>query len=203
MSVLVKTVQTELLPITQINAGTNFTGTAFDVSTKFAGTFLWDFAAVAATASPVATEFCIQTSQKATGNDTWVNAFTWLSSATQSASATVSAGGGVGATTITLSVSLGSVNVYFFLKNSTLGNSEWARRIGQTGVGPFVVTVEDGFTNNQSAATGWTVADRYKFDVDFTSIWRVRVCINNFRSASNNRDIVSRVALITADSISS
>lgn len=201
MSTLTKTVQTELLPITLIAAGANFTGAAFGVSTKFSGTFLWDFAAVNTQATPAQTEFVIQTSQKAAGNDTWVNVFTWLSPAAVAVTQTVSAGGGIGATTITLTPTLGAVNVYFFLLNGTPANSEWSRRIGISGGGPFVATVEDAFTNNQSAAASWTPAERYKFDIDFSSITRIRVCVNNNRSAAVNRDVYCRVALITADSI--
>lgn len=201
MSNLVKTIQTNLLSITSVLADTNNTGAAFDVSTMFSGTFLVDWAAVATTATPAATEICIQTSQQATGNSTWVNMFTWLTSAAQATALTVSAGGAAAGTTITLSASLGSGNSYFFLKNGTLSNSEWSRKIGQTGAGPYVVTVEDAFVNSQAAATGYNIAERYKYDVDFSSITRVRVCINNNRSASSNRDVVVRVALITADSI--
>jgi hypothetical protein len=202
MSNLVKTVQTEQLSIQSVLANANVTGAAFDVSTKFSGTYLIDFAAINAQATPVATEFCIQTSQKDSGNDTWVNMFTWLSSAAQAASLAISAGGGVGASTITLTPTLGDTNVYFFLQNGTLGNSEWSRRIKLTGGGPYVVTVEDPFTNDQSGATGWNVAERYKYDIDFSSIRRTRVCINNSRSNTLARDIVVRVALITCDSIS-
>jgi hypothetical protein len=201
MSNLTKTIQTELLGIQTVTAGSNVKSAVLDVSTLFSGTFLLDFAAIATQATPAATEFCIQTSQKNSGNDTWVNMFTWLSSSAQAASLTVSAGGGVAATTITLTPTLGSTNVYFFLKNGTLTNSEWPRRIAISGGGPFVVTVEDGFTNDQSAAVGWNVAERYKYDVDFSSIRRIRVAVNNNRSASVNRDVVVRCALITADSI--
>jgi len=202
MSNLTKTIQAEQLGIQLVAAGANVTGAAFDCSTMFAGTFLVDWAAVNAQATPAATEIAIQTSQKATGTDTWVNMFTWLTSAAQATALTVSAGGTVGASTITLTPTLGPVNVYFFLKNGTLINSEWPRRIGISGGGPFVVTVEDTFTNDQSAAVGWDVAERYKYDIDFSSIKRIRICVNNNRSAALNRDVVVRAALITADSIS-
>jgi len=202
MSNLVKTVQSEQESIQLVAANANVTGAAFDVSTKFSGTYLVDWAAVSTQATPVATEFCIQTSQKDTGNDTWVNMFTWLSSSALAASLAISAGGTVGASTITLTPTLGAVNVYFFLQNGTIGNSEWSRRIKISGGGPFVVTVEDPFTNDQSGATGWNVAERYKYDIDFSSVRRTRVCINNARSATLARDIVVRVALITCDSIS-
>src|SRR5512147_2462991 len=118
MSTLTKTVQTELLGIQTVAANANVKSSVFDVSTKFAGTFMVDFAAVNAQASPTATEFTIQTSQKDSGDDTWVNMFTWLSSASQAASLAISAGGGVGATTVTLTPTLGATNVYFFLKNA-------------------------------------------------------------------------------------
>jgi hypothetical protein len=201
MSTLIKTVQTELLPITLIAANANFVGAPFDVSTKFGGTFLWDFAAISTQATPAQTEFSVQASQKAAGNDTWVNVFTWLSSGVVGVNQTVSGGGGAGTTTITLTPTLGAVNVYFFLKNATLLSSEWSRRIAIAGAGPFVVTTEDAFTNTQTAAASWTPADRYKFDIDFSSITRIRIMIGNNRSAAVNRDVVCRVALITADAM--
>jgi hypothetical protein len=199
MSALVKTIQTEPLALQLIAASTGVVKSAvIDVSTFFSGTVYWDFSPQDTTASAAATGLSIQSSQKAAGDDAWVPMQEWLSPTVTATILTQNAGGGAGSNVIGVAAGTIGANLRFLLLDGTLANSEFCLRVAQSGAN---ITVEDNLTNSHAANSLITGAERFKIDLDFTGIKRIRICVYNNRGATN-RPVYCRVALTTCDSMS-
>jgi hypothetical protein len=197
MAGLVKTIQAEPIALQLIAAATGVVKSAvYNVSTFFSAVVYWDFSPSDTTAAAAATMLAIQASQKASGNDTWIQLQEWLSpGATGSNPGT---GTNVaGSDQLTLSAGAIAANSLFFILDATLGNSEWGKRVAQAAL---VVTAEDGLTNAHAAQPVWVNGERYKIDVDLSGVKRLRIALYNNRGATT-RPVYCRVGLTTCDEI--
>jgi hypothetical protein len=95
----------------------------------------------------------------------------------------------------TTGLALGQI---IFLKNATIGNSEWGKLVAFTASTSF--TLQDGITNAQTGSTWYNRGERFAFALDLTPFKRVRVVCNNNYGASAVA-VNWRAACITADSL--
>lgn len=201
MANITKTIQTELLAITVVTAGAQQLSSELDVSTDLACTIFIDFAPDSNTAPTKGTEFRIEVSQKATGNDTWMPFYSIITGIVAAVSGTVQATQNAGSTTITSTGAISSIvqDDIVFLKNGTLGSSEWVKVSTVTSTTVFGVV--DPTTNGQGSSGIRNKAEKYIIPIDCTSFKRIRVVINNKYQAGTTINIVARIGAITADSI--
>jgi hypothetical protein len=197
MAAITKTVQTELKGITNVSAAAQSVSSVFTASTHLAATIFIDIAPEA-TNTP-GTELRIEVSQKDSGDDTWVTLTPFLSTKntvnSNAVDGTEAAGSTVIDETTTTGIAAGQI---IFFKNSTIGNSEWAKIVAFTASTSF--TLQDGLTNAQTGSTWYNQAERFVAQIDLTAIKRFRVvCNNNFGASSVA--VNWRCALITGDSI--
>lgn len=199
MASLTKTVQTELKAITNVAANGQSISSVFDADSRIAGNIFIDCSPEATNTN--GTEFRIETSQKASGNDTWVLYRSIISTIATVNSSAPDATEPIGETVIAeaTTTNLASGQIVFF-KNATLGNSEWGRIVAFTASTSF--TLLDGLTYEQSATSTWyNRGERFIIPVDFTSVRRIRVVCNNNYVNAGGVAMNWRAALITCDSI--
>src|SRR3989304_4810910 len=137
---LAKTIQTELLIITAVAAGAQQLSSVGDISGKYQATVFIDHAKDNSDVAAMVgngTEYRVQVSQKATGNDTWVDVpgGTVESAITASASIVMDAQETAGATQIETGATLPVVGDLVFFQNATLANSEWGRVVSRVTTG--------------------------------------------------------------------
>lgn len=201
MANLTKTIQTELLAITVVSSATQQISSVLDVATKLATTILIDFAPDSNTAPTQGTEFRVEVSQKASGNDTWMPLVSVVTGIVAAVSGTVQATQNAGSTTITSTGAITSIvqDDIVLLKNATLGNSEWVKV--STVTSSTVFGVVDPTTNAQGSSGIRNKGEKFVIPIDCTAITRIRVVVNNKYKAGTTIAIVARIAAITADSI--
>lgn len=197
-STLIKTIQSELQAITNVASGAQSISSTLDVSTVLAAEIYVDISPEA-TNTP-GTEIRIETSQKASGNDTWVPITGTVSTTATVNSNAVDGTENAGATVIEEATTTGlALNQYIFFKNSTIGNSEWGRLVALSASTSF--TLQDGLTNAQTGSTWYNRGERFVFFIDCSAIKRLRVvCNNNY--GSSTVAVNWRCAVTTLDSIS-
>lgn len=195
---LTKTIQSELKAITNVSAGAQSVSSTLDVSTVLAAQLFVDISPEA-TNTP-GTEIRIEVSQKASGDDTWVPLTGTVSTTATVNSQAVDGTEAAGATVIEETTTTGlALNQWIFFKNSTIGNSEWARLVALSASTSF--TLQDGLTNAQTGSTWYNRGERFVFYVDCSAIKRLRVvCNNNYGSSAVA--VNWRCAATTLDSLS-
>lgn len=197
MASFTKTIQTELIAITNVAAAAQSISSELSCATNLAAMIFIDVAPEA-TNTP-GTEFRIEVSQKASGNDTWVPVTRFLSTTATCNSSAVDGTEAAGQTVIeeatTTGLALGQI---IFFKNSTIGNSEWGKLVAFTASTSF--TLQDGITNAQTGSTWYNMGERFVAQVDLSCIKRLRVVCNNAYAASSVA-VNWRCACITCDSI--
>lgn len=200
MANITKTVQTELLAITAIASAAQQISSVQTVTTNLAATVFIDHAPDSATAPTKGTEYRIEVSEKASGNDTWRTLTSFVTGTVAANLKTVQATQNAGSTTITHTVAGTYVqdDVIFF-KNGTIGNSEWSKVTSITST--TVEVILDGLTNAQGGSQMINKCEQFVAVIDCTAIQRFRVVVNNKYQAGTTIAIVARVACTTADSI--
>ena len=144
------------------------------------------------------TNYLIQGSQKAAGNDTWRTLATFEADSAACSSALSSGAIAPAATVIVILSGTAFVrNDIVFIADTTAATaSEWVRVIQPTGTASF--TILDGAgTAHASTEVLYNKGEQFTVTVDCSSLTRARVVVNNNPSATN-QPIYSRVAVITA-----
>jgi len=201
-----KTIQTELLAITAVAANAQQLSSVFDISGKYQVTVFVDHARDSSDVAAMVgngTEYRVQVSQKASGDDTWVDlpGGTVESAITASPSIVMDAQETAGATQIETGATLAVKGDWVFFKNATLGNSEWGKVVSVVATGGSEsFTLQDGLTNTQNAITVTNQGARWAMTFDVMSYTRMRIVVNN-NKGTTNRAIVCRIACITTDTI--
>lgn len=192
-----KTVQTELQAITNVSASAQSVSAVLSVSSQLSITVYIDVAPEAS--NTPGTQFRVESSQKASGNDTWITIGSVVSTSATVNSNAVDGTEAVGQTVIEETTTTGlDRNQYIFFKNTTIGNSEWTRLVSFTGSTSF--TIQDGLTNAQTGSTWYNQAERFALKFDLSSIQRIRVvCNNNFGASAVA--VNWRAAATTGDAI--
>ena len=195
---ITKTIETELKVITAVAADVQSISSVLDLSGQVTRvTILIDHAKDNASASVgQGTEYVIQVSEKARGNDTWRALWASAAAITAPTAMVSDAEEAAGATVIECGVATPVVGDILFFKNASLALSEWANVIARSdGVS---VTLESGLTNTQAAGTYYTQGEHFVLVLDVEAITRLRVVCNNTKGTTN-RAIVWRCAAITKE----
>lgn len=200
-----KVIQTELLAITAVAANVQQKSSELALASATSAlanitkvTIFIDHAKDNAAASVgQGTEYVVQVSEKATGNDTWRTLTSFTAAITVPTATITDAQEAVGQTVIECGAAVPAVGDIVFFKNATLSLSEWATVIARdvTG-GSENFTIENGLTNIQAAGTYYTQGEHFVVTIEVGPVTRLRVVCNNTKGTTN-RAIVCRVAAIT------
>lgn len=194
-----KTIETEMMATRSVAASTLVASTVLSLTGVKQATFFIDHGRTSsANFGTQGTEYWLQASQKASGNDTWVNLATFI--ADSAACLAVAASADVAAAATTIVITSGTSiptagNIVFWANTVAATASEWMRCVGVTGTANFLIL--DGLTNAQDADTNiFTRAERFAVTVDCSSITRARVVVNNAASGTTLA-VYSRVGVTT------
>lgn len=202
MATITKTIQTELRGITAVASANQDISSELDVSSKLSALVFIDFGLDSGT-TPVGTEFRIEVSEKSTGNDTWRTLWNTVTGTTAPVGMVMDATENAASTVIECGATVPALGDLLFFKNSTIGNSEWARVVARvTTGGSESVTLLDGLTNQQAAITVYNKSEQFVVGIDLVNnpAKRLRVVCNNNYAASS-ASCCWRCAVITGDSI--
>ena len=195
-----KTVQTELLAITAIAADSQQKSSTLSVSHINKASIFIDHARDA-TAAFVGngTEYRIEVSEKATGNDTWRTLYSVVCGIAAASDIVMDESEPAAETEIKTGATLPAVGDIVFFKNATIANSEWAKVISiDASGGTEHFDIQDGLTNTQAAlAHMYNKSEQFVLNLDLKVATRLRVIVNN-NKGTTNQAIVSRIACITS-----
>ena len=139
------------------------------------------------------TEYRVEVSEKATGNDTWRPIAAATAAITAALGHAMDAEEVAGQTLIEIGATTPVLGDIQFFKNATIANSEWARVIDLSANTSF--TIQDGLTNTQAAITTYSQGEHFAMLLDVSAYTRLRVVCNN-NNGSTNQAIVWRCAAI-------
>ncbi len=139
------------------------------------------------------TEYRVEVSEKATGNDTWRPIASATAAITAALAHVMDVEEPAGEVVILIGATSPVLGDIQFFKNATIANSEWARIIDKTNSVSF--TIQDGLTNTQAAITSYSQGEHFVMLLDVSSYTRLRVVCNN-NNGSTNQNIVWRCAAI-------
>jgi len=196
-SKITKTIQTELKAITAVAADVQSISSELALANVKKVTIFIDHAKDNALASAgQGTEYVIQVSEKASGNDTWRSLASFTAAITAPSTITLDAEEAAGQTLIEIGVTTPVVGDIVFFKNAIIANSEWGNVIAISAGVSF--TLESGLTITQGSAGGtiFTQGEHFVLTIDVEAVTRLRVVCNNTKG-STNRAVVYRVAAIT------
>lgn len=139
------------------------------------------------------TEYRVEVSEKATGNDTWRPIAAATAAITAALGHAMDAEEAAGQTLIEIGTTTPVLGDIQFFKNGTIANSEWGRIIDFVNQVSF--TLQDGLTNTQAAITTYSQGEHFALLLDVSAYTRLRVVCNN-NNGSTNQNIVWRCAAI-------
>lgn len=195
-TIISKTIQTELLAITKVAADTQQKSSELTLTQMKKIAILIDHGRTATTAFVVAgTEYRVEVSQKASGDDTWQTIASVVAGIVTAAEITADGAEAAGQTLIEIGATTPVVNDIVFWENATLADSEWMKVV--TIVGGVSFTIQDGLTNAQAAAKKiYNKGEQFVLFLDVAAYTRLRVVVNN-NNGTTNAQVASRIAAIT------
>lgn len=201
---LTKTQGTALLALTQQATAVVTVGSPVDVSTKLAASIFVKMGRTTSSALSNEVKFRLEASAKASGNDEWVPIMQWtsLSGKTTANSSTLNGATTAGNTTAVLTSGTGFAagNACYFRETGTPANSEWSRL---SAVSTNTLTFEEAQTRNHTNSINVAnLAEMWEFDVDCSSICRLRLVVDTASAASGQTvDVIAWIN--TLDSVAS
>lgn len=194
----VKTIESELKAITAVAANVQSVSSILNVSAKkFARIFIDHAKDAVGAAVGQGTEYVIEGSEKASGNDTWRPLARFTATITAPTAMVTDAQEAAGQTVIECGAAVPAVGDILFFKNGVLASSEWSNVIARvTTGGSETVTLQDALTNTQAQGTYYTQGEFFQVPLDVSALTRLRVVCNNTKGTTN-QNIVWRCAAIT------
>lgn len=194
-----KTIQTELMASSSVSASVIVASSVLSLVGVRQTTIFIDHGRTTEVAFGAlgGTNYLIQTSERATGNDTWRTLATYVASSAAASSALSS--GAVAAAQTSIVILSGTAfvanDLIMWANTASVANStEWARVATVTGTASF--TLLDPITNAQGSTVVITnQAEHFVTTLDVSAITRVRVVVNN--TAGTTAVIRTRIAAIT------
>jgi len=193
---ITKAIETELLAITAIAADAQQKSSELALTNMKKASIFIDHGRTATTAFVGAgTEYRVEASQKATGNDAWRTIASVVCGIATAVEITADANEAAAQTLIEIGANEPALGDILFWENATLANSEWIKVVAVVADTSF--TCQDGLTNAQTAAKLiYNKAEQFVLNLDVEPFTRMRVIVNN-NNGSTNVAIKSRVACIT------
>lgn len=194
-----KTIQTELMASSAVAASVIVASTVLSLTGIKQATIFIDHGRTSTVAFGAlgGTNYLIQGSEKAAGNDTWRTLATLVADSAACSSALSSGAVGAGTTVITIlsGTAFAANDLIMWANTADVANStEWARVATVTGTASF--TILDGITNAQGSTVVITnKAEHFVTTLDVSSLTRVRVVVNN--TAGTTAIVRTRIAAIT------
>jgi hypothetical protein len=203
-STAVKTQGTTLLAHTQQATAVVTVGSAIDVSSKFAGRIFVHMGRTVATALTNQVKYRLEGSAKASGLDQWYPILEWqsINGTTASSSSTVndaSFNAGDTSFTITSATGIAAGDIIYLRETGTPANSEWVRVASVSGT---TITLEQATERNHTNGIAASdLGELHSFDVDLSSVGRVRLVVDTASGASG-QTVDVEAYIVTLDSIS-
>ncbi len=197
MAAMVKTQAVSLLTIQALASNAVVISTVVDWATKMAASIFLSLGRDdSAGALAVPFNFRVQGTPDASGDRRWMDLAVFQSGITVPEPEAITGTQSIGATTLTLASTVNfAIGQLVLLKNTTIGNSEFARIksfVANTSFSPI-----DPITSAQTGSTLYTQAEQFVLQLDLTSIERVRVVADN---SGTGRSVVVEAYAITGDS---
>lgn len=191
---ITKTIQTELKVITALAADLQSKSSELALTNMKKVAIFIDHGRDAAGAFVGAgTEYRVEVSEKATGNDTWRTIASVVCGIAAPLAHVMDAEEAAGQTVIEIGATTPVVGDIQFFKNATIANSEWGKVVAM--VANTSLTLQDGLTNTQAAITTYSKGEQFVLLLDVSAYTRLRVICNN-NNGSTNQAIVWRCAAI-------
>ena len=188
-----ETIQTELYAAASLAASSQAASTVLSlIGVKRAMFFIDHGRAGSAAFGTNGTEYRVEVSQQATGNDTWRSLASVLASSAVAATLASSGTHAVGAGTITILSGTAAVRDTLYLFQT--GTIEWMRSTAVSGTASF--NILDALTYAHAAGTISAGAEQFVLSLNVEAVTRARVAINN-NASGTTQAIYSRVACIT------
>jgi hypothetical protein len=194
-----KTLSTPLA-LQQLAAGALLKSAVIDVSTAYSIDVFWSFSPDSGAVTPdAATQLMVEGSEDASGDGGWFTV-SFLGSRMSLATAdTLDSGLSAGATVMpeaSASASITPINSYIFLKNATIGNSEW-KQISKVNAATSLEFF-DGVVNAQAGGETWyNQAERFTVSFNIEALTRIRAVVNN-NAGGTNRNVIVECKVIVA-----
>lgn len=188
---------TTLYAIASTASNTVDEGSSVDVSTAYAGKVHIQMGRGTGTAFTTAPNILLQYTAVASSPtaDDWSTEQTFVPALGASiGSQAVSGTEAAGQTVVSLAAGTNfAAGDYVFFHNTTIANSEWSR---VQSVSAADLTISEGLVNAQTGSTCRDQAEEYFWDMDLTSVQRLRIVVNG--AGSGQAVIVrARIALVT------
>lgn len=198
MTTKIKTIETELLAITQVAANAQQLSSELNLSDNMKNVVSITVA-VGRTATTAfvgaGTELRVEASSKASGNDAWHTVASYVCDIAAATAITADGAEAAGQTLIEIGANTPAVNDICFWENATIGNSEWMKVVAISAGVSF--TIQDGLTNAQAAAKLiYNKGEKWNVLLDCSAYTRIRVVINN-NNGTTNVAVDCRVSAIT------
>jgi len=198
---ITKTIQTELKALAAVAADAQDKSAELDLSgnAKKVAIYIDHGRTVATAFVGAGTEYRIETSQQATGNDTWVTLASMVCAIAAASTIAMDAEEAAGQTRIETGATLPAVGDLVLFNNATIANAEFAKvvKIDATG-GSEYFDIQDGLTNAQAAINVFNKCEQFALILDVSAITRLRVICNN-NNSTTSQEIVWRCAAITQE----
>ena len=192
---ITKTIQTELNIIAAVAADAQDKSSELALTNVKKVAIFIDHARDAAGAFVGAgTEYRVEVSEKASGNDTWRKIASAVCGIAAALGHAMDEEEAAGTTLILIGATTPLVNDIQFFKNATIANSEWGKIVAVVDNTSF--TLQDGLTNTQAAITTYSKGEHFVLLLDVEAYTRLRVVCNN-NNGTTNQNIVWRCAAIT------
>jgi len=194
----VETIETELLAHTAVAASAQAVSSVLSlVGVKKATVFIDHGRAATAAFGTAGTEYRIEVSQKASGNDTWRALTTVVASSVAASSIKATADTPAGSAVIasTSATTLVKGDIIYWANTVTVASGEWGRVV--VVAAGTSITLQDALTNAQDSDTNiYNKGEQFVVALDVEAKSRMRVVVNN-NNSDTSQAIQSRVACIT------
>ena len=188
-----KTVETELLAATAVAADAQQKSSVLDLTSIRDLTLFISHGRTATGAFVGAgTEYRVEASAKATGNDAWLPLASVICGIAAATEITADANEAAGQTLIEIGVNTPAVGDICFWQNNSVDLSEWLKVVAIAAGTTF--TCQDGLTTAQAAAVKiYNQGEIFTLNFNTRSYKRLRVIVNN-NNGTTNQAIVSKIA---------
>jgi len=199
-----KVIQVDPISMQIVTAGSSVLSAEYDVSQTRVGRVFFDIANIG-NGTPTPPKLEVQVSQKASGNDAWVVCLQRMPMQLQG-----SAGTTLGVNVFANDLFFNVTNVWttagylpqrwIFFHDAVFVNSEWAN---VTLFASPTTTVRDPIQFNHLSTDGLVRGARYSYEVDLSSVTRMRIAVynNSTRGVGAPLDHVVHVGLILTGAV--